>query len=414
MWRVVFQHSVTLCIALFSLFSAAAQAGSSVLASPLASCWLSATVSGQVQPVAKLNAQQAVWLIESPTQGIQFGNSVGSPAEDCRLDYLSTASTTSTMQLTRNPVTDVTTQGYLITDQPTPIYQTADKNSTIIAELMPSLRYPFIAPPEQDKPWYQVRFGGRLGYIAAEQVQFDQGIAVLTYHHILKEEENRYFRHTSTTTSVRAFEQQMALLKNQGYRTISLYDLENYLDGQANFSDKLVALTFDDGLESVHRYAYPILKKYGLSATIFVITSRIKYQQQPWDADGLQFIRKDDYLAMRGTFDLQSHTHFLHRKLKKQPIIFRRSLHNMLVDFRRSIQVLTPLNPETRYLAYPYGGYTALAKKAAQQAGFHLAFSTKIGKVRFGDDRYQLKRIYFLKEDSEQQLLDKLHGRNEY
>ena len=39
--------------------------------------------------------------------------------------------------------------------------------------------------------------------------QEDNGIPVLTYHHILRDEENTRFRHTSTTTSVRAFSNQM-------------------------------------------------------------------------------------------------------------------------------------------------------------------------------------------------------------
>ncbi|WP_255956297.1 hypothetical protein, partial [Klebsiella pneumoniae] len=38
--------------------------------------------------------------------------------------------------------------------------------------------------------------------------QEDHGIPVLTYHHILRDEENTRFRHTSTTTSVRAFTNQ--------------------------------------------------------------------------------------------------------------------------------------------------------------------------------------------------------------
>ncbi len=52
---------------------------------------------------------------------------------------------------------------------------------------------------------------------------------MLTYHHILRDEENTRFRHTSTTTSVRAFTNQMTRLRDQGYTTLTLYQLEGYV-----------------------------------------------------------------------------------------------------------------------------------------------------------------------------------------
>ena len=46
-----------------------------------------------------------------------------------------------------------------------------------------------------------MRIGDRLAYISALDAQPDNGLPVLTYHHILRDEENTRFRHTSTTTS---------------------------------------------------------------------------------------------------------------------------------------------------------------------------------------------------------------------
>ncbi len=69
-----------------------------------------------------------------------------------------------------------------------------------------------------NQTWYQIRIGDRLAYISALDAQPDNGLPVLTYHHILRDEENTRFRHTSTTTSVRAFNNQMALAARQGIR----------------------------------------------------------------------------------------------------------------------------------------------------------------------------------------------------
>ena len=69
-------------------------------------------------------------------------------------------------------------------------------------------------------------------------MELDKGIPILTYHHILKDSENRNFRHTSTTTSVEAFKAQMDYLKQAGYRTVSLDDVAGYLAKENNLRVK--------------------------------------------------------------------------------------------------------------------------------------------------------------------------------
>jgi hypothetical protein len=55
---------------------------------------------------------------------------------------------------------------------------------------------------------------------------------------------------------VRAFSNQMTWLRDQGYTTLSMYQLEGYLRNKMNLPARAVAITFDDGLKSVNRYAY--------------------------------------------------------------------------------------------------------------------------------------------------------------
>jgi hypothetical protein len=49
----------------------------------------------------------------------------------------------------------------------------------------------------------------------------------------------------------------MTWLRDQGYTTLSMYQLEGYLRNKVNLPARAVAITFDDGLKSVNRYAYP-------------------------------------------------------------------------------------------------------------------------------------------------------------
>ncbi|HOR06009.1 MAG TPA: polysaccharide deacetylase family protein [Candidatus Dojkabacteria bacterium] len=70
------------------------------------------------------------------------------------------------------------------------------------------------------------------------------------------------------------FEEQMAYLVRNNYKTIGSLELYNLLKKGGNPSQKTVMLTFDDGTSGQYEYAFPILKKYGLTATFYVISNR--------------------------------------------------------------------------------------------------------------------------------------------
>lgn len=291
----------------------------------------------------------------------------------------------------------------LVTWKDTPVYNAPDIASAPFGTLAENLRYPVINKLKDrlNQTWYQIRIGERLAYISALDAQPDNGIPVITYHHILRDEENTRFRHTSTTTSVRAFSNQMTWLRDMGYTTLTMYQLEDYVHNRANLPARAVVITFDDGLKSVSRYAYPILKQYGFKATAFIITSRIKRHPQKWAPKSLQFMSVSELEEIKDVFDFQSHTHFLHRvDAHRRPILLSRSYHNILFDFERSRRALAQFNPHVLYLSYPFGGYNATAVQAASDAGFHLAVTTVKGKVKPGDNPMLLKRLYIMRTDS--------------
>lgn len=291
----------------------------------------------------------------------------------------------------------------LLTYQQVTIYSAATRQSQPLATLAANLRYP-LQRQQQDhlkQTWYVVYLGGHQGYINARDVELDNGIPVLTYHHILTDSENKKFQHTSTTTSDVSFSHQMDYLKQEGYATLSLYQLEGYLKGTINLPARAVVLTFDDGLKSVYRYAYPILKRHGQRATAFIISSRIKHAPQTWNPDELQFMSLTELRQIQDVFDIQSHSHFLHRlDSDEKPILFDRSYHVIQLDFAHSRRALMQLNPYLQCLSYPYGGFNQTAISAAQAAGFTLAVTTLPGKVKLGDNPLALKRLYILRTDS--------------
>ncbi|MBL7635030.1 polysaccharide deacetylase family protein [Atlantibacter hermannii] len=291
----------------------------------------------------------------------------------------------------------------LLTWQAVTLYNEPDTQSQPLGVLAENLRYPINSKLKDrlNQTWFQIRIGNRLAWVSSLEAQEDNGIPVLTWHHILRDEENTRFRHTSTTTSVRAFSNQMTWLRDMGYTTLSLYQLEGYVNNRINLPARAVVITFDDGLKSVSRYAWPVLKQYGFTATAFIISSRIKRHPQKWDPISLQFMSVSELQSIQDVFDIQSHTHFLHRiDGLRHPILLSRSYHNILFDFERSRRALAQFNPHVLYLSYPFGGYDEKAVKAAHDAGFHLAVTTVKGKVKPGDNPYLLKRLYILRTDS--------------
>jgi len=87
-------------------------------------------------------------------------------------------------------------------------------------------------------------------------------IPVLYYHHI----------EPSDPVNPQVFEEQMKYLLSRGYSSISLNELYEFMAGSRMVARKSFVLTFDDGFYCNYHYLFPILQKYHLKATIFVVS----------------------------------------------------------------------------------------------------------------------------------------------
>ena len=106
-------------------------------------------------------------------------------------------------------------------------------------------------------------------------VRFSTRFQVLTYHRV-SPEAHPYFEPIHPG----AFEEQIQFLKCC-YRVMSLTDLV-YRSQRGELPDRAVAITFDDGYRDNYEFAFPILKKYQVPATIFVATGVIGTGRALW------------------------------------------------------------------------------------------------------------------------------------
>ncbi|WP_179288821.1 polysaccharide deacetylase family protein, partial [Klebsiella pneumoniae] len=113
------------------------------------------------------------------------------------------------------------------------------------------------------------------------------------------------------------------------------------------------------------------------------------------------FMSISELRQIQDVFDIQSHTHFLHRvDAGRRPILFSRNYHNILFDFARSRRALSQFNPHVLYLSYPFGGYNATAVQAANDAGVHMAGTTGRGEGEPGGKPVFFKRVYIFRPGS--------------
>ncbi|WP_025785848.1 polysaccharide deacetylase family protein [Sporosarcina sp. D27] len=264
-----------------------------------------------------------------------------------------------------------------------------------VGYINPGQRLPVIA---ETKTHVQVNLGGVLGFVPKAFVTADPGIPVLMYHQIVENRAATPFANNNMVIDLAPFQQQMDYLKKNGWKTITPEELDNWLMLRKNLTDKTVLITFDDGLLSLQKYAYPSLAEKGFTATSFLITSRIKQQAQPWDDQAFQYVGLKEIRETVDVFSFQHHTHGLHlrRPGTREPYLTTSTPEEIKADidlgrFQVS-KAFDMLDPNIRYLAYPFGQFNETSKKAISAAGIRMAFTTNPGNVKLGDNRYELKR----------------------
>ncbi len=177
------------------------------------------------------------------------------------------------------------------------------------------------------------------------------------------------------------FEKQMKYLHDHGYNVVPLDKAVSYIVSAKHPPPKTVALTIDDGYENNYKYAYPILKKYHIPATIFVIINKI--------GNDKDFMNWNEIKEMSdsGIIDIESHT-VSHPWLTS---LDDASLKNELIESKRILK--EKLGKDINFLCYPMGVYDERVKSATQAAGYKAAFGTKPTRLSPNYDIYEIKRV---------------------
>ncbi len=208
---------------------------------------------------------------------------------------------------------------------------------------------------------------------AMAESELQPNIIVLNYHKI----DNK---NISLSVLPQDFDKQMAYLKNNNYHVITPDDLYESLEHNKKLPVNPVLITFDDGYEDNYRNAYPILKKYGFSATIFVITDFLNKYPNYLTWEQCKDLKKQGFYIESHTVNHKSLTSLSNKQIK-----------NEIVESKKALD--ERLQQNTHYFAYPTGTYNLYIAKMIKNAGYRAAFSIKYGTVTSDSNIFALERI---------------------
>lgn len=202
-------------------------------------------------------------------------------------------------------------------------------------------------------------------------------VPILTYHHI--DEKGKT---SSLSVSPENFDRQMEFLSGHNYDVISLGEFIQLKEKKINFARNTVVITFDDGYEDNYISAYPILKKYNLAATIFIIAN---------------FIGREGYLNQQqikemlssGLIIIGSHT-------LTEAFLPGRSRRELEREIGLSKAILeSKFNKRVDFFCYPFGHFSPDIQEIVKKYGYKAACSTNRGRKQtwLNDDLLALKRI---------------------
>lgn len=227
-----------------------------------------------------------------------------------------------------------------------------------------------------------------LGWMTKDIIVHEQcknGIPILGYHGVVDDQEKKLnYAYNTYFMAASELEKQFAYLQEHNYQTLTMDEVNEYYHQQRKVPEKCVCITFDDGYKNFLTIVKPLLQKYNLKATCFVIgykatSNNPLYLQQ-------DELINDEYVQY------YSHSYNLHHiaHLPKKKLIETLSVEEIEQDFCSNEKIVS-----SDYFAFPYGVTCPHAKEYLSTSQVKLAFSYNQNRtMTYHDDPYNLPRYH--------------------
>lgn len=247
-----------------------------------------------------------------------------------------------------------------------------------VGKLMSFLGFSELNDLENDTVYYTK-------YPRSDSIQAGKEIPVLMYHAV----SDNCWGSAELFVSPSVLEEQIAALLENGYTPITFEDFDRLSEIK-----KPVMLTFDDGYDDNYSELFPILRKYQVKATVFMIVNDIGKNHKLTQEELTE-------MAASGLVSVQSHT-MSHNYLS---YMNEEQLDRELFESKLALAQLTGKEPFV--LCYPTGMYSDLSlKKTAEYYEYGLLMSA--GLYTTGEDPFMIRRFYVPRGLSAEGLLQKI------
>lgn len=201
-------------------------------------------------------------------------------------------------------------------------------------------------------------------------------LPIIMYHSILKDKnlQNDY------TISPTLFENDLKYLTDNGYTTVTVEDLINYVYHGKDLPDRCIMLTFDDGYYNNYYYAFQLLKKYKCRAVISPIASMTEKFTQTQDISVTYgHISDNDIreMANSGYVEIQNHSYDMHTLTPRKGVSkkrgestedYKNTVTNDITKAQNYLENVTGKKPSC--FVYPFGAKSEGTEEIVRELGF--------------------------------------------
>jgi peptidoglycan/xylan/chitin deacetylase (PgdA/CDA1 family) len=260
--------------------------------------------------------------------------------------------------------------------------QNSEKLGTIVYATGGDFRSPFAAAPK-----VRLDRAFSIGVMAPASRLFNRlsepRIPILMYHGISADLRGAH-PYFETNTAPKLFERHMQFLSANGYKTIGLEEVAEAFRNRHN-TEKYVAVTFDDGYRDFYREAFPILRKYSLTATVYVV---------PGFADGhYTGTRGEEYMSWSELREISAYGIQIGSHTMTHPKLYTLHPSQINVEIRQSKELIQErLGIPVHSFAYPFAfpeqdeGFIRTLRSLLQTNDYRTGVCTIIGRARRGHD----------------------------
>ena len=247
-------------------------------------------------------------------------------------------------------------------------------------ELLPSFGLTELKDPDLDQIYYT-------HIVRHDDLAPGYHVPVLMYHAV----SDTLWGVPELFVSPSQLDKQLQAMLDAGYTPITFEDLDHVAEIQ-----KPVLMTFDDGYDDNYSQLFPLLKKYNVKATIFVIAGKVGMQY---------YLTKEQIREMSdsGLVSIQSHT-MTHGNLDE---MYENELHK---EHRDSLYALARMTGKQPFvLCYPSGRSTGTSREITAQ---YYEYGLFMGGPCYvtGEAPYRIYRIYVPRYLTVDELLSRLRN----